>query len=205
MRPQTRLPAFLALAVTAVLVWSGINPHDRFTWWLEVAPVLVVLPLLAFTFARFPLTPLVYLFVFLHACILMVGGHYTYALAPAGDALRDLLALDRNPYDRVGHFAQGFVPALVIRELLIRTSPLKSGKWLFAIILFGCLGISATYEILEWAAAMMTGDKAEAFLGTQGDVWDTQADMALAGLGACAALLLLGRLHDRHLKSNKFI
>jgi putative membrane protein len=190
----------ILLAITAfVFVWSVIHPHDYFTWALEVTPAIIALPILLLTHKKFPLTPLLYILITFHACILMVGGHYTYALAPVGDWIKTALSLDRNPYDRIGHFFQGFIPALIIRELLLRTSPLKSGKWLFAIIVFACLGIAASYELLEWMAAATTGDAADAFLGTQGDVWDTQKDMALADIGAVAALITLSNLHDKQL------
>lgn len=198
---HARLPLILALAVIAMLVWSGIGPHDRLTWWAEVMPVLIALPLLAFTYKKFPLTPLAYILIALHAAILMYGGHYTYALTPFGDWMRDAFDFSRNHYDRIGHLAQGFVPAVIARELLLRTSPLKPGKWLFAIVLLSCLGISALYELLEWGTAIAYGASAEAFLATQGDVWDTQKDMALAGVGAVAALLTLSGLHDKHLRT----
>jgi len=185
--------------VAAVFVWSAIKPVDRFTWWLEVFPVLVAVPVLAATYRRFPLTPLAYALVAVHACILLVGGHYTYAKVPAFDWLRDALGQSRNHYDRVGHFAQGFVPAILARELLLRTSPLRPGKWLAVIVVSICLAISATYELIEWTAAAATGESADAFLGTQGDAWDTQKDMALCGTGAVTALILLSRPHDRQL------
>jgi putative membrane protein len=181
------------------LVVSGITPHDRVTWVLEVAPVLIAVPVLAATAHRFPLTPLAYRLIFLHALILMLGGHYTYAEVPLGDWVADALDLARNPYDRLGHFAQGFVPAIVVREILIRTSPLRPGKWLVFLVLCVCLAISAAYELVEWWAALLGGESAEAFLGTQGDQWDTQWDMFMALVGAAAAQALLGRLHDRQI------
>jgi len=189
--------------VLLVLAWSGVTPYDRFTWVMEVFPVLIALPLLAITHKKFPLTPLLYILVAFHCCVLMIGGKYTYALAPLGDWAREILHLARNPYDRFGHVIQGFVPAIAIRELLLRTSPLKSGKWVFAIIIFVCLGISATYEIIEWATAALTGEAADSFLGTQGDIWDTQKDMVCAGLGALLALTTLSRYHDRQLDQVK--
>lgn len=192
---------FCLLATLAVLIWSGIGPVDRPTWWMEVAPVLVVLPLLVLTRKKFPLTPLLLVLVTIHAIILMVGGHYTYAQVPMGEWLSAIFHTARNSYDGLGHFAQGFVPAIAARELLLRTSPMKPGKWLFVIIVLGCLGIAAIYELIEWAAALIGGANAEEFLGTQGDVWDTQKDMALAGLGAATALVLLGSLHDRFLRN----
>lgn len=166
---------------------------------MEAAPVLVALPLLALTYRRFPLTDLLYICIAAHGIILLVGAHYTYAEVPLGDWMRNAFHLSRNHYDRLGHFAQGFVPALIARELLLRTSPLKSGKWLTAIILLSCLGISAAYEIIEWIGAETLGQSADAFLGTQGDIWDMQKDMALALLGAMVALLFLSRAHDRAL------
>jgi putative membrane protein len=193
----------LALALLAIvllgLLWSGIGPHDRLTWLLEVLPVLVAVPLLAMTAGSFPLTPLVYVLVAVHALILMYGGHYTYALTPVGAWMQDTFAFSRNHYDRIGHLMQGFGPAIVARELLLRTSPLRPGKWLFAIVCLSILGISAIYEFTEWWAALAGGDAAGAFLGTQGDVWDTQWDMFLAGCGAIASQLLLERVHDRQL------
>ncbi|HWJ04841.1 MAG TPA: DUF2238 domain-containing protein [Steroidobacteraceae bacterium] len=194
-----RLPLALLGIVLAGLVWSGIEPYDRLTWLLEVLPVLVAVPLLLWTRARFPLTPLAYVLIAVHALILMYGGRYTYALTPFGDWLRDTFDLSRNHYDRIGHLMQGFGPAIIARELLLRTSPLRPGKWLFAIVCLSILGISATYEFTEWWAALAGGDAAGAFLGTQGDVWDTQWDMFLAGCGAIASQLLLARLHDAQL------
>jgi putative membrane protein len=194
--------AFRALCAVAVvgLAWSGIGPVDRLTWWLEVAPVIVAVPLLAATLARFPLTWIVYLLVAVHAAILMLGAHYTYAKVPLGFWLQDVLDFSRNPYDRIGHFAQGFVPAIVARELLLRHTPLRRGGWLFTIVAGMCLAISACYEFIEWWAALLGGGSAEAFLGTQGDVWDTQWDMFLALCGALAAQWLLGGVHDRALQ-----
>ena len=192
-------PLALLLVAAAVLVWSGIAPFDRATWWLEVLPVLIAAPLLVATHRRFPLTPLAQRLILVHAIILMVGGHSTYAKVPLGDWLRELLDLERNPYDRIGHLAQGFVPAIVARELLLRTSPLRPGKWLAVLVVAVCLAISALYELVEWWSALIFGGGAEAFLGTQGDEWDTQWDMFLCGVGACCALLLLARAHDRAL------
>ena len=193
------LPAGLLLVVLGVFVWSAIRPHDYGTWAAEVLPVIVVVPLLIATRDRFPLTPLLYGLIAVHACILMVGAHYTYAQVPLGDLMRDVLGTARNPYDRLGHLAQGFVPAIAIRELLLRTSPLGRGGWLASLVVFSCLGISACYELIEWAAALVSGSSAEAFLGTQGDVWDAQADMLCAGIGAILALVTMSRLHDREL------
>ena len=195
----TQLEAGLLLLVLLLLGWSGVAPRDRLTWWLEVAPVLIAVPLLVATRRRFRLTPLAYVLIALHAAVLVVGGHWTYAEVPAGFWVQDALGLARNPYDRLGHLMQGFTPAIVAREVLVRTSPLRGGRWLSPLVVCVCLAISAAYEILEWLVAAATGTAAEAFLGTQGDPWDTQWDMALAGLGAVTALLLLSRLHDRQL------
>jgi len=194
-----REPALLLAAVALVLVWSGIGPHDRATWLLEVAPVLVGAPILVATRARFPLSLLAYRLLALHALVLMVGGHWTYARVPVGFWVQDLLDLSRNPYDRLGHVAQGFVPAIVAREILLRTSPLRRGAWLFFLVTCVCLAISASYELVEWWVAVLAGEAADSFLGTQGDPWDTQWDMFLALAGAIAAQLLLGREHDASL------
>ena len=198
-KANLRLPLFLAVVVLLGLVWSGIGPYDRLTWFLEVVPVLVAVPLLAWTARSFPLTPLAYVLIAVHALILMYGGHYTYALTPFGDWLRDVFGFTRNHYDRIGHLMQGFGPAIIARELLLRTSPLRPGKWLFALVTLSILGISACYEFTEWWAAIAGGDAAGAFLGTQGDVWDTQWDMFLAGCGAIIAQASLSRVHDRQL------
>ena len=194
-----REPLVLLALTIVVLVLSGIGPYERTTWLMEVFPVLIAVPVLVATARRFPLTPLAYRLIFLHAVILMVGGHYTYARVPLGFWLQDALDLARNHYDRIGHFVQGFVPAIIAREILLRRSPLKPGKWLFFLVVAVCLGISASYELVEWAAAVIGGSAAEEFLGTQGDVWDTQWDMFMALLGALSALLLLSRRHDREL------
>lgn len=198
---SARSPLVLLVGVLAVLVWSGIAPHDRFTWVLEVAPVLVGVPILLVTRQRFPLTPLLYTLLAIHACILMVGGRYTYAEVPLGFWVGEALGLARNHYDRLGHFAQGFVPAILAREILVRRSPLRGSRWLPAVVIAFCLAFSALYELIEWWTALATGDSATAFLGTQGDVWDTQWDMFLALIGAITALLTLSRLHDRQLGS----
>ncbi len=190
----------LLLLVVAVLLWSSISPHDRFTWFLEVAPVLIGLPIVLLTAKRFPLTPLAYLLLAVHACILMVGGKYTYAEVPAGFWVSDLVGWSRNHYDRLGHFAQGFIPAMIAREVLLRTSPLRQGKWLFFLVACFALALSAFYELIEWWTAAATGAAAEAFLGTQGDVWDTQWDMMMAGIGAIVAQLTLRGVQDRQLE-----
>ena len=187
----------LALFVL-IFVWSAIRPHDYFTWILEVFPAIIGLALLIATRRRFPLTPLLYTLLFLHAVILLVGGHYTYAEVPLGMCVRDALGLARNHYDRLGHFAQGFVPAVLAREILIRRKVVRGRGWLYFIVVSICLAISAAYELLEWSVSAATGSQGDAFLGTQG-VWDTQKDMALALVGAITAPLLLGRIHDRQL------
>jgi putative membrane protein len=191
----------MLLALTgAALAVSAVRPKDAFTWLLEVAPVLIGVPILLATRRRFPLTPLAYRLLFVHALILMLGGHYTYAEVPLGFWVQDALGLARNHYDRLGHFAQGFVPAVVAREILLRRSPLRPGGWLFFLVCCVCLAISACYEFIEWWTALLTGDSATAFLGTQGDPWDTQWDMLLALLGAITAQLTLHRVHDRQLE-----
>ncbi|MEZ5980129.1 MAG: DUF2238 domain-containing protein [Planctomycetota bacterium] len=183
-----------------MLVATGVEPYDRFTWWLEVAPVLVGAAILVPTARRFPLSGLLYVLLTLHAVVLCVGGHSTYARVPAGEWVQELLGLARNPYDRFGHLAQGFVPAVLVRELFLRTSPLRRGKWLVFLQVAVPLAFSATYELLEWLAAETTGTAADAFLGTQGDVWDTQWDMFCALVGASLAAAFLGRAHDRSLR-----
>jgi putative membrane protein len=193
--------ALIALAVSflAVLIWSGIEPHDRWTWILEVLPAVAAFVILGATRSRFPLTWLAMVGIWLHAVILCVGGHYTYAEVPIGNWLKDAFDLSRNHYDRLGHVAQGFFPAIVGREILLRTSPLVPGKWLAYLTVSVCLAISAFYELLEWWVAISTEKGADAFLGTQGDVWDTQWDMCLALIGAISALMLLSRIHNRAL------
>ncbi len=197
----TPLQTGLLVITLAVLVWSSIRPHDYFTWLLEVLPVLIAVPLLLATRSRFTFTPLAYTLIALHCVILMMGGHYTYAEMPLFNWLRDTFELARNHYDRLGHFAQGFVPAIVAREILLRTTPLQPGKLLFFLVVSVCLAISAAYELVEWGVAIGSGDDAVAFLATQGDVWDTQKDMALALIGSIVAQLLLSRWHDRQLQS----
>ena len=189
----------LSGTIVLVLLWSAYHPHDRFTWFLEVAPVLIAFPILYVTRHRFPLTRLTYVLLALHAVILMVGGKYTYAEVPLGYWLQDALGFSRNHYDRIGHFAQGFVPAILAREILVRTSPLRGSRWLPFVVVSICLAFSAFYELVEFWTALATGGAAEAFLGTQGDVWDTQWDMMMALIGAVAALALLSKAHDRQL------
>jgi len=193
------LPATLLLVVAVALVASGIQPYDRLTWFLEVLPVLLAAPLLIATHRSFPLTPLACWLVAIHSLILIVGGHYTYARVPLGFWIQDWFDFSRNHYDRIGHLMQGFGPAIIARELLLRTSPLAPGKWLFTIVVFTILGISASYEFIEWWTALASEEASAAFLGTQGDPWDTQWDMFLAGCGAIAAQFLLERVHDPQL------
>ena len=192
--------AIALLVLTAIaLVVSGIGPRERGTWVLEVLPVLIAAPLLILTWKPFRLTPLAYRLIFVHALILILGGHYTYAHVPLGFWLQEVFDFARNPYDRIGHFAQGFVPAIVIREILLRRSPLRPGKWTFFLVCCVALAISAFYEFTEWWAALILGEGASAFLGTQGDEWDTQWDMFLCLIGAVSSQLLLSRIHDRQL------
>jgi len=192
-------PLMLLVLAGLVLLWSGIDPRERGTWLLEVGPVLLGAPVLVASYRAFRLSPLLYRLLLVHAVILMVGGHYTYARVPLGFWIQDLLDLSRNHYDRLGHFAQGFVPAILAREILLRLSPLRRGAWLFFLVVSVCLAFSATYELIEWWAALLGGEAAESFLGTQGDVWDTQWDMFLALVGAVTSQLLLARLHDASL------
>jgi len=201
MRARSREPLVLLILALGSLVWSGIGPKDRFTWLLEVLPVLIGGPVLVATHGRFPLTPLLTRLLFLHAVILMVGGHWTYAEVPLGFWMKETFHFARNHYDRIGHLAQGFVPAILAREILLRRTPLRPGGWLFTIVAALCLSFSALYELFEWGTAVATGSAADAFLGTQGDPWDTQWDMFLCLLGALAAQLLLSRAHDRALTS----
>lgn len=187
------------MVVLAALIRSAVGPYDRLTWFLEVAPVLIGVPLLLATWRRFPLTGLLYVLLGIHALILILGAHYTYARVPLGFWIADWLDLSRNHYDRIGHVAQGFVPAILAREILLRTSPLRRGGWLFFLVVCVCLAFSAFYELIEWWTALIAGAASEEFLGTQGDVWDTQWDMFLALCGALAAQLGLARWHDRQL------
>ncbi|WP_431912912.1 DUF2238 domain-containing protein [Micromonospora carbonacea] len=191
-------PALLALVLVA-LVASGIRPYDRLTWLLETVWVIVGVPVVLLTWRRFPLSTLLCCLLAAHALILIAGGHWTYARTPLGDWARDLFDLSRNPYDRLGHFAQGFVPAILVREILVRRSPLRGSRWLAPLVVCACLAFSAFFEMIEWWAAVAGGSAADDFLATQGDVWDTQWDMFLALLGAITSLTLLSRLHDRQL------
>lgn len=200
MTARTHLPVASWLAILlAVLAWSWIGVYDPGVWVMEVAPVFIAVPVLAFTRQRFPLTPLVYSLILLHAIILMVGGHYTYARVPLGFWLQEWFDFSRNHYDRIGHLAQGFIPAMVAREILLRQTPLRPGGWLFTLVTSVALAISAVYEFIEWWAALALGAGADEFLATQGDPFDTQADMLMATLGAMAAQVLLARWHDRQL------
>ena len=192
------------LVFAAVLLWSAINPADYFTWFLEVLPAIIGLLVLLATRKSFPLTPLVYVLILVHCVILMVGGHYTYAEVPLFDWIRDSFGLARNNYDKVGHFAQGFIPAMVAREILVRKKVVRVRGWLAFLVVCFCLAFSAFYELVEWLVALASGESAEAFLGTQGYVWDTQSDMGFALAGAVSALLLLSRLHDRQLRNAGF-
>lgn len=188
------------LIYLAVLAGSGIQPYDRLTWLLEVSPAIIALVIIILTYKSFPLTPVVYWLILIHAVILMVGGHYTYARVPLFDWLQPLFGWERNNYDKLGHFAQGFVPALVARELLIRLQIVNGRYWLAFLVVCFCLALSAFYELLEWWVALLSDEAAESFLGTQGYIWDTQSDMAWALAGAIAALLLLSRYHDRQIQ-----
>ena len=185
----------------SVLAWSAYEPADRLTWWMEVIPALLGFVILIITWRLFPLTELVYILILIHCVILMVGGHYTYAEVPLGDWLRDLTGGDRNNYDKLGHLAQGFVPAMIAREIMIRSGVVAARGWLTFLVLCIVLAISASYELVEWWAALASSEAAEAFLGTQGYVWDTQSDMMWALCGAGLALLTLAKLHDRQIRS----
>ena len=185
-----------------VLVWSGIEPKDYFTWALEVAPAVIGAIILASTYHSFRLTHLLYCLILIHCVVLMVGGHYTYAEVPLFESLKPVFGFERNNYDKVGHFMQGFVPAILAREILIRKNIVALSSWRNFFIISICLAFSAFYELIEWAVAIATGESAEAFLGTQGFLWDTQTDMAFALLGALSALAILSRIHDRQLCLN---
>ena len=200
MNARTHLSEFAWLAIIlAVLAWSWVGAYDPGVWVMEVLPVFIAVPVLAFTRSRFPLTPLVYALILVHAIVLMVGGHYTYARVPLGFWLQEWFDFSRNHYDRIGHLAQGFIPAMVAREILLRQTPLQPGGWLFTLVTSVALAISAVYEFIEWWAALALGAGADEFLATQGDPFDTQADMLMATLGAMLAQALLARWHDRQL------
>ena len=195
------LARVLLAAYVVVLIWSAIRPHDYFTWFMEVFPALIGIAIVIAIQRRARITPLLLVLLTLHAIILMVGGHYTYAEVPLGRWMAHWFGWTRNDYDRIGHFAQGFVPAIAAREIFIRRNVVRSRGWMFAIILLVCLGISAAYELLEWSTALSAGARADDFLGTQGDPWDTQEDMATALVGAFMALVSLPRVHDRQIDS----
>jgi putative membrane protein len=198
---RTRLLILASITLLALLALSGRHPYDRMTWLLEVFPILIALPVLGATYRRFSLTTLLYVCIYLHAVVLMTGGAYTYARVPLGFQLADLLDLSRNPYDRIGHFFQGFVPALVAREILIRGRYVQGRRMLAFLVVCVVLAISASYELIEWAAAVALGQGADEFLGTQGDPWDTQSDMFIALIGAVTALLFFSQLHDRQIEN----
>jgi putative membrane protein len=195
-------PLILLLSGIILLAITAIHPHDYPTWWMEVAPIFIAVPILIATFKTYRLTPLTYRLLFLHALILMVGGHYTYAEVPLGYWMQDWFGFARNNYDKIGHLAQGFIPAMLFRELLLRSSPLKQGKLLFTLVTASCLAVSAVYELIEWGAAEAMGQGADAFLGTQGYAWDTQSDMLMALIGAISAQVLLGKMQGRELGNN---
>ncbi len=197
---RSQVLVLAAVVLVVLLALSGLRPFDRTTWMLEVFPVVIALPVLWATYHRYPLTSLLYFFIFLHALVLMLGGAYSYARVPLGFYLADWLDLSRNPYDKIGHFFQGFVPALVAREILVRGRFVRGRKMLAFVVLSIVLAISALYELIEWAAALILGQGADEFLGTQGDPWDTQSDMFLALIGGIAALLLFSRPHDRQIE-----
>lgn len=201
-RPGIQPLAITTAAILAALAVSAIHPFDRTTWVLEVFPIFIALPVMWATYRRFPLTNLLYVLIFLHAVVLMVGGNYSYARVPLGFELESWLHMGRNPYDKIGHFFQGFVPALVAREVLIRGSYIRTRGMLAFVVLCIVMAISATYELVEWAAALALGQGADAFLGTQGDPWDTQSDMFSALIGGSAALVFMSGLHDRYLKTS---
>lgn len=188
-----------SVCLVGLLALSAWHPYEMGTWVMEVAPVFIALPVLWFSHARFPLTRLLYALIFVHACVLMLGGHYTYARVPLGEWMREVFHFDRNHYDRIGHFMQGAVPAIVARELLLRHTGLQRGGWLFTVVTAVALAISAIYELVEWGAAVALGSGADEFLGTQGDPWDTQKDMLMAWIGAMVVQALLARRHDAEL------
>ncbi len=199
MTRPSRYELALLVSLVLLLVWSGIQPHDRFTWILEVFPILLGVPALILLYPSLRLTPLVYTLIWIHSLILMLGGHYTYAQVPLGFWMEDWFGFSRNHYDRIGHLAQGFIPAMLAREIFIRRSPLKGSRWLPFLVVCFCLAFSAFYELIEFWTALATGSAATDFLGTQGDPWDTQWDMMLALIGSIVSLLLLSRWQDRQI------
>lgn len=196
---ERRWVLWLGVLVLGLLVWSGLHPYERSTWYMEVAPIFIAAPVLVLTANRFPLSSMLYVLIALHAVILLVGGAYTYARVPLGFWMQDVMHLSRNPYDKIGHFAQGFVPALVAREIFVRQGIVRSGRWPSVIGITTALSVSLIYELVEWGAAVAMGQGADAFLGTQGDPWDTQSDMGMAFLGAMIAMLLFTRWQDRQI------
>lgn len=194
------LHLLLLLATALVFAWSSWHPFDRLTWWLETIPGILGAAVLIATYSRFRFSTLVYTLIALHIILLCVGGHYTYARVPLFEWLKPVFGWERNHYDRLGHFAQGFVPALIARELFVRREVIRSRGWIFAIVLFVCLGISALYELVEWGAALASGSAATEFLATQGDIWDTQEDMGMALVGALCALLFMARWQNRQMR-----
>jgi putative membrane protein len=198
-KTMNKLFTFLILSFFAILIWSVIHPHDLFTWFLEAFPAMTAFILLALTYKRFRFSNLVYVLIWMHSIVLLIGAHYTYAEVPLFNWIRDTYQLQRNSYDGVGHFSQGFFPAIIAREILLRKTTLR-GKWLPFVVVCIVLAFSAFYELIEWWVALGTGSAGDAFLGTQGDVWDTQKDMALCLIGSILSLLLLSRLHDRSMK-----
>lgn len=197
--PQSRI-IIGSILLGIIFIVSGINPFDRTTWILETFPILISMPILWITYRRFPLTNILYILIFVHAIILIVGGIYSYARVPLGFEIQELFHLSRNPYDKIGHFFQGFVPAVIAREILIRGYYVQKGKMLSFIVVCIVLGISASYELIEWFAAVCLGQGADEFLGTQGDPWDTQSDMLFALIGGVTAIISLSHLHDKQLK-----
>lgn len=195
------MKALWLVVFSLVFVWSAINPEDRFTWLLEVSPAVIGLGLMVYTYKTFKLTTLLYVLVLIHCIILMIGGHYTYAKVPFFDWLKENFDLQRNGYDKLGHFAQGFIPAILTREILIRKEVVKDVRWRGFLVVCICLAVSAFYELIEWGVALASGESAEAFLGTQGYVWDTQSDMGWALCGALIALMFLCKVHDRQLEA----
>ncbi|ULC59612.1 DUF2238 domain-containing protein [Flaviramulus sp. BrNp1-15] len=193
----------LLILIILLFIWSAIKPFEYFTWFLEVSPAIIGILVLVFTFKKLRFTNLIYILIFVHCAILIVGGHYTYAEVPLFDWIQDVLNQQRNNYDKLGHFAQGFVPAMIARELLIRKEVINSDKWLNFIVVCIALAISATYEFIEWGVSLTTGEGGDSFLGTQGYIWDTQSDMLFAAIGSIVALILLSKVHNKQLKSIK--
>ena len=196
---ERRWVPWLGVLVLGLLAWSGLHPYERSTWYMEVAPIFIAAPVLILTAKRFPLSSMLYVLIALHAVILLIGGAYTYARVPLGFWMQDVMHLSRNPYDKIGHFAQGFVPALVAREIFIRQGIVRAGRWPAVFGITIALSVSLIYELVEWGAAVAMGQGADAFLGTQGDPWDTQSDMGMAFIGATIAMVLFTRWQDRQI------